>query len=299
MSKPQWVCIICAEDFTRKSSGKRHRDNTSIHNERPIIVRYTEYIIGRVKRDYPPPIIPPRLQRRKTNKQYEPRHCTITHDDNSTFDPSAIIDNKLDPLSYSNVVPPMMRNKNSKRLYQDSDATEQQLDIAVHKEQSWSLTESQDTLLSKFEKIKKLSGPYFSSERVDVILTNLARQVFYDGGNDYSVDEYLVELRQKVNQMEAFNHLSPSKRPMSSTDISEQRMQQASVDNPSFQDLDEAARIKLAEIEEVLTPYCPPEFVRNVITGLTKQYNMTGDHSILDEALERHRRNAKGYAIRN
>jgi hypothetical protein len=182
----------------------------------------------------------------------------------------------------------MMRNKNSKRLYQDFDATEQQLDIAVHKEQSWSLTESQDTLLSKFEKIKKLSGPYFSSEMVDVILTNLARQVFYDGGNDYSVDEYLVELR-----------LSPSKRPMSSTDISEQRMQQASVDNPSFQDLDEAARIKLAEIEEVLTPYCPPEFVRNVITGLTKQYNMTGDHSILDEALERHRRNAKGYAIRN
>ena len=33
-------------------------------------------------------------------------------------------------------------------------------------------------------------------------------------------------------------------------------------------------------------------------TGLTKQFNMTGDHSSLDEALERHRRNVRGYAMR-
>jgi hypothetical protein len=154
MGKPQWVCTICAEDFTRKSSGKRHRDNTSIHNERPVIVRYMEYIIGRVKGDYTPPMIPPRLQRRKTNKQYEPHHCAITHDDNSTFDPSAITDSKMNSLSQSHVVQPMMRNKNSKRLHQDSDATEQKLDKAVHKEQPWPPTESQDTLSSKFENIK-------------------------------------------------------------------------------------------------------------------------------------------------
>lgn len=135
MSKPLWVCMICGEDFTRKSSGKRHRDNTSIHNERPLIIRYTEYIIGRVKGDYPSPIIPPRLQRRKIKNQYEPRHFTITHDENSTLDPSAITDSKMDPLSYSNDVQPIMRNKNSKGLYNDSDATEQELDKAVHKEQ--------------------------------------------------------------------------------------------------------------------------------------------------------------------
>jgi hypothetical protein len=270
MGKPQWVCTICAEDFTRKSSGKRHRDNTSIHNERPVIVRYMEYIIGRVKGDYTPPMIPPRLQRRKTNKQYEPHHCAITHDDNSTFDPSAITDSKMNSLSQSHVVQPMMRNKNSKRLHHDSDATEQKLDKAVHKEQSWPPTESQDTLSSKFENIKKLCGSYLPPERLDVILTNLARQVFYDGGNDSSVDEYLAKLRQKVNQMQAFDHLSSSNRSMSSADISEQRMQQRSVDNPSFRDLHKAARIKLAEIERVLTPYCPPEFVRNVITGLTR-----------------------------
>jgi len=56
MSKPLWACIICGEDFTRKSSGKRHRDNTNIHNGRAVIVRYIEYIIGRAKGDYPSPI---------------------------------------------------------------------------------------------------------------------------------------------------------------------------------------------------------------------------------------------------
>jgi hypothetical protein len=47
------------------------------------------------------------------------------------------------------------------------------------------------------------------------ILANLARRVFYDDGNESSVDEYPAELRQKVNLMEAFDHLFPSKRPMS------------------------------------------------------------------------------------
>ena len=65
MSKPQWICVICAEDFTRKSSGTRHMNNSNIHSKKPIIVRYIDYIIGLVKGDYPPPINPSRLQRGK------------------------------------------------------------------------------------------------------------------------------------------------------------------------------------------------------------------------------------------
>jgi hypothetical protein len=111
MSKPLWVCIICGEDFTRKSSGKRHRDNRNIHNERPVIVRYIEYIMGQAKGDYPPPITPPRLQGRKTtNKQLEPHPFAIAHDDNNTFNPTSIPDSRLDPVSRSNVPQPMMND---------------------------------------------------------------------------------------------------------------------------------------------------------------------------------------------
>jgi hypothetical protein len=108
MSKPLWVCIIC-EDFTRKSSGKRHRDNSNIHNERPVIVRYIEYIIGRAKGDYPLPITPPRLQGRKTNKQLEPRPFAIAHDgNNNAFNPTSIPDSRLNPVRRSNVPQSMM-----------------------------------------------------------------------------------------------------------------------------------------------------------------------------------------------
>jgi hypothetical protein len=50
------------------------------------------------------------------------------------------------------------------------------------------------------------------------------------------------------------------------------------------------AKVKLAEIEQLLITFYPQEFVRNVITGLIKRCNATGDYSILDEALENHRR---------
>jgi hypothetical protein len=51
------------------------------------------------------------------------------------------------------------------------------------------------------------------------------------------------------------------------------------------------AKAKLAEIEQLLTPVYPQQFVRSVITGLIKRCNATGDYSILDEALENHKRN--------
>jgi hypothetical protein len=184
----------------------------------------------------------------KTNKQQQPRPFVIAHDDINTFDPSVIPGSRLNPMRRSNVAQRMISDNNSKRSFHDSNPTENQLDQSAHKEESRSLTESQDTLTFKFEKIKRMSEPYFSSETPDVILENLARQVLYDGGKESSVDEYLAELRQKVNQIEALDHLFPSKRPISSRDISEQRMQQGSVDNPSFRDLPEAARLSYQKL---------------------------------------------------
>ena len=58
------------------------------------------------------------------------------------------------------------------------------------------------------------------------------------------------------------------------------------------------ARARLAEIGQILSPFCPSQFVQNVITGLINQYNMTRDCSILDRALEYHRRNVERYYIR-
>jgi hypothetical protein len=62
MSKALWACTLCGEDFTRRSSAERHRNN--IHQGRSGIVRFVEYLAGIASKLYPRPIDPPRLARR-------------------------------------------------------------------------------------------------------------------------------------------------------------------------------------------------------------------------------------------
>jgi hypothetical protein len=62
MSKALWACSLCGEDFTRRSSAERHRNN--VHQGRSDLVRYVEYLAGRASGLYSTPIDPPRLARR-------------------------------------------------------------------------------------------------------------------------------------------------------------------------------------------------------------------------------------------
>ncbi|HZD34856.1 MAG TPA: hypothetical protein VE130_06595 [Nitrososphaeraceae archaeon] len=50
MKQPSYVCVTCSQSFTRKSSGKRH--NLNIHSGMGCIVRFLDYIVGRVKGQY-------------------------------------------------------------------------------------------------------------------------------------------------------------------------------------------------------------------------------------------------------
>lgn len=61
-SKPLFACVLCGENFTRNSSAKRHR--RIVHDS--LIVRYIEYVAGRASGQYPQPITPPRMSRRKS-----------------------------------------------------------------------------------------------------------------------------------------------------------------------------------------------------------------------------------------
>jgi len=62
MSKALWACTLCGEDFTRRSSAKRHRNN--VHHGRCALVRFVEYLAGLASGHYSRPIDPPRLARR-------------------------------------------------------------------------------------------------------------------------------------------------------------------------------------------------------------------------------------------
>ena len=50
VGRPNYVCTVCSEHFTRKYSGKRH--NFNIHSDRSEIVPYIEYMAGRSSGKY-------------------------------------------------------------------------------------------------------------------------------------------------------------------------------------------------------------------------------------------------------
>jgi hypothetical protein len=72
MSKPNWACPICGEDFTRKSSAFRHNDN--IHEGRCLPVRYIDYLAGRQSGLYQPPLTPTRLLGSRTEMKFNHRN---------------------------------------------------------------------------------------------------------------------------------------------------------------------------------------------------------------------------------
>ena len=47
MTFKNYVCTICAQEFTRKYSALRH--NRTLHQGRANIVRVLEYIVGRIR----------------------------------------------------------------------------------------------------------------------------------------------------------------------------------------------------------------------------------------------------------
>ena len=51
----------------------------------------------------------------------------------------------------------------------------------------------------------------------------------------------------------------------------------------------------LVAIKQLLSSYYPQEFVQNVITGLTREFDITGDLSSLNTAFENHLKNVQRY----
>jgi hypothetical protein len=85
MSKPTWACSVCGEDFTRRSSAERHRDN--VHQGNSLVIRFVDYLAGRASGIYPTPNNPPRLLRTRPQFGKTPNgHLVRATPDNSIND---------------------------------------------------------------------------------------------------------------------------------------------------------------------------------------------------------------------
>ncbi|HEX2408922.1 MAG TPA: hypothetical protein VHJ38_17100 [Nitrososphaeraceae archaeon] len=52
-AKQNWVCVLCGETFTRRSSGNRH--NLNLHSGASMIVGFMNYVIGVLNDKYNSP----------------------------------------------------------------------------------------------------------------------------------------------------------------------------------------------------------------------------------------------------
>ena len=171
----------------------------------------------------------------------------------------------------------------------------EQLHSQTHNQPQWS-SGSQDTLSSKFEKIRRMSKPYYSTDNIESIIEYLDRWVLVDSGNHKVVDDFLTELSQKISEIDT-NYSLSSKRSTTSTEIYPQRIQQQSVIK-NYGDLDAATKTKLLEIEHLMTACFPIDYVIREIPALLKRYEISGDLSSLNEAVDRLRHKAEMYMKR-
>jgi hypothetical protein len=191
MSKPLWACSICGEDFTRKSSAKRHGFN--VHDEKGLVVRYTEYLVGRMSGEYPKPIEPPRLSERyppwsrRKNGQKQQR-LFYDHGNKNEVGPYVSADSDPSLFCSGNILAPAKDNVHRRSYLHEP--LHQLIDNAVHK--SFDPLRIQQRR-SKIEEFKTLVSKNYTSQNADQIL-RLAFYLYSEEDDD-SLDGRLALLR--------------------------------------------------------------------------------------------------------
>jgi hypothetical protein len=97
--KHTWVCSLCGQGLTRKSSANRHNNN--LHSGQASVVRPFEYIIGRLSGRFHTPKDPLVYRRTEENLLFHP----ILIDNNNEFTSKVIADNMSIRLNHENIVP--------------------------------------------------------------------------------------------------------------------------------------------------------------------------------------------------
>jgi hypothetical protein len=256
MSFKNYVCVTCAQDFTRKYSAYRH--NRVLHQERGKIVRTLEYVIGRVTGEYSS--VDPILFRRK-NRQGT---ASSSH---GNFPFIAIAHSS--PDSQSNESIGQEESKSSKQS-QDKSAT------------TYSADQSKDSSSSKLEVIKSLCKRSFSHPLHETLIRSIELDVIKSKNKESRLDEYLQPLLVYEEALRLHSNSQSFAEPIEKGFLSP---------HPKLYDLPPAARDKLKEIEQLMSPGNHPATVWEEIERLADAFRITGDYNILNIAPDFRKRN--------
>jgi hypothetical protein len=228
MSKINYVCAICGQDFTRRCSANRH--NNHFHLGNGIIVRTLEYIIGRINGQFlPPPNNNNDLSTRIIRKWWHNKHNSSPFTGNNNglrgsdgrF--TTIPDQKGDIFGCGTVGQSVKSNNNvsidnSKiaspyNINPPLQSPSSLSDKPAHTKQSDIIGEFQQRI-SKLAEIKTLLTPYLSHKDICTILTPLVIECISSGNDDF-LDQNLIKVRQIVKFRQDVDQLSSADLPLS------------------------------------------------------------------------------------
>ncbi len=232
MSKINYVCATCGQDFTRRCSANRH--NNHFHFGNGIIVRTLEYIIGRINGQFLPPS--------SANNNSSNRIIKKWWHNNSNYNSSRLFAGNNNALRGGSgngrftVVPDQIGNAlgcgtvgqpvksnnnvsidNSKiappyNLNTTLQSPPSLSDKPAHTKQSDILEEFQQRI-SRLAEIKILLTPYLSYQDICYILKVLNIQCI-NSGNTYFLDQMLILVRQNVKFRQDLDQLSSPDPPL-------------------------------------------------------------------------------------
>ena len=214
MSKVNYVCATCGQDFTRRYSANRH--NNHFHFGNGIIVRFLEYIIGRTNGRFSPPqpANNNNLSTRIIRKWWHNNNSSSPFTGNNGLrgrndGQFTIIPDQLgNALDSGTVAQPVNSNNNvskdiskiaappSYNINPPLQSPSSLFDKPANTKQSDILEEFQQRI-SKLAEIKTLLTPYLSHQDICALLTLLAFESI-NSGNNHFLDQMLIQVRQTV-----------------------------------------------------------------------------------------------------
>jgi hypothetical protein len=156
------------------------------------------------------------------------------------------------------------------------------------------LNKQGDTLVSKFEEIRRLLLEYFDPYFVDTVIMKWNLHVLNDKSRESLLDEILRSLRYNANSMCKLTETLPQH--FDSTGSSFSAM--IPLHGHSVEHLTPVAVRKLGMLERMLKPFAHPDRIWEIIEGLIVAFNMTRKYSILNVAIEEYRIQIQKYGER-
>jgi hypothetical protein len=194
---------------------------------------------------------------------------------------SNVVESRKIPFGHPQYIPDSQKNASpTEKTRNAPDGTQKILTEGVSN-RSEAAAEQSNTLMWKLSEIKRLSRPYVQPQLVDDALSRLLLLVMNDNRMESLIDDILEKLRNNTSPLaEAF---------LRYPEFMDSNLKKTAKEKPLYshhvEHLPEGVVTKLTQIELLLEPHYPPNYVWEVIEDLMRKFTTTGEDSVLDAAL--------------